>query len=790
LIEEWEKLTKREAPGALAAFAEDPDAALDDLLDEVGEPDVVARTPAGAIGNWLAPMSAGSALAKAIDGSVEARLEREWLPSGKEDPGGRRRALLLTSLFDVIASAPGKLPGSAQALVDRFAEHDEALAPWSPAPSQDPLGRFLLAVARNQSDRHLAPYWFNLCRLPANVPLFRAEYGVAGLRGLPRREDPPEDEFPHEVAAGLRLLADGVRVAAEAGRIDPDEGRATVLELAQISISAYPLAGWEEALLANVEEEAPLTAEYLREMAQLDQRALSGKMLHQLFEQASLAVRSAPAVARRPKRRRVPFNQLKRDLEAGKDGADEQVQYLIDDEIVRMEREGDFGGKLGKLLRQGSNAARKRFPEASVRWSQEALWWEPWDVRSWTSASVALRGAGELERALDTAWKAQARFPFNHHTWVEVGLALEEQGRIKMAAATFKEAIFRFPEEAPPISAYAEMLLEAGQPEEAVDLLRPAVELFGGFDETPENAANLWGGLTAALISVGKDEEARQAAIDGLGLFPDNAWAQRRVKNFEKFRQRRHQRDAEIRKRLPLEEEDPQDPTLFSVLSEARLLRQSARRRSRGSAEAGRLLESRRREGEHDPLFLAELIALEVDHGEPQKALEELDRTPLAEGVDPNVAYAATRAKRVKMAAAGDGSSAERRYTPAALASLTSRIRTAADATPVLRPVALVSALQGTAAMFDGEVLDGERTRLYGELRSRLRRMTEPGERKDGGTAEEASFEDEWASAVKSLWSDVGERPSGGEIAAAVEASTVRLDDLGEDFVRRIAVLA
>ncbi|MGN6663484.1 MAG: tetratricopeptide repeat protein [Solirubrobacterales bacterium] len=789
MIEEWEKLTNRKAPAGLRAFAEDPDSALDDLLGEVGDFDVVARGPAGAIGNWLLPLDTGSALTKTIDESVKSRIESEWLPTEGGGPQNRRRALLLMDLFDVIASAPGKMPKSTAVLMDRFPQHERVLAPWSPAPSQDPLGRFLLAVARNQSDRHLSPHWFRLCRLPASLPLFRAEYAIAGLRGLPPQEDPAADEFPYEVASGLRLLADGIRIAVEGERVDPEEGRKTILALTQVSIAAYPLAGWEEALLENVDHEAPLTAEYLREMARLDQRALPQQVLRKLFDKQSPVLRQPPAAPPQHKqKRRIPFSRLLRDLEKGKHEAPEQMQHFLDEEITKIERKGDLGENLGKFLRQASTAARSRFPREAVWWSQEALRWDPSDVRSWTSATAALRRSGKLEQAVDIAWRAQARFPFKHGIWVEVALALEEQKRLETAAIVFEEAIYRFPDDAPPRSAYAELLLKTNRADEAVVLLKPMVEFYAEADEIPKNAVNLWGSLTAALISSGNVDEAREVATDASRLLPYSYWAQRMPEGFDEFCRRRRELDAAIRAQSPLQEEASWSQTLFSMHSEARLMRQSARRLSKESAEAGHLLESNREKGRTDPLFLAELMEFLVDRGRPQEALGELQRTPFAESVDPSISLAATRAKRAQLTDAGSGS--ERRYSPKALASLTSHIQAATATIPALRPVALVSSLQGTAAMFDGAVLDGERTSLYGQLQAWLQRVTTRSAQRTDKPAEELDFEEHWAAALESLLGELGDQPTGGELAATAEEREAELDELDEDFVRRIAVLA
>jgi hypothetical protein len=784
VIADWEAVTKRAAPALVQAFAVDADAALDALLEGAAGPVLAQRGPAGVLARWLSPFRAESLFAQAVDGAVARRIAAEWQPNGGTE--ARRRALRLSRLFDIVSSTPGRLPQSATELQRRFDTRDEALRPWSPSPSQDPLGRFLLAVARTQENRSLAPFWYSYCRLPPSVPLFRAEYGIHGLRGLPREEESVDDEFPHEVAAGLRMLADGLRVAIESDRTDLQTARRTLLSIAQVCIAAYPLGGWAEHILANVDASRPVTIKLLEAIAALDQRAATTETLRRMFSTAAERARTRERSSQEGAREapRASANQqmvgpLLAALREGRPGTPDRMQRAIDSARRRAEIIGDPASEFGSLLARASSAARVSFPQHAVRWSEEALLWEPWDVRAWTIATAAYRAAGRAAEGMDTAWRAHARFPFEPYVWTEVGTGLVDAGRHGAAEVLLLHGMERFPDDPSLISAFGELLIDTGRPAEAVDILRQATERFEAVAET---APNLWAGLTAALISTGAVDDARMVRERARALLPTDRWASQT--NFERFRRERERRDARFKQAVP--EPPSPDGALFSVISEARILRQGARSLSQPARleEARAILERNAHRGANVPSFIAEWTLVRADAGESAAALEAIDRSPFGQSVDTGVALAVTKARRVLLSTSVDDG---RRFSEKKLAELVSEIQVAAESNPALLPLGLVSRLQTASVLLDGQVLAQERTGTFAQIKQWIRDAARL--EVEDAHDDEPTFARQWSLSVDAVLGELGDAPTGDHVASHVTRCAGQLDELQETFEHRLATL-
>lgn len=795
MIDEWESIARRPAPRLVLDFAEDSDAALDGLLTGRAGSVAAQRGPAGVLGPWLSMFQPGSAFAAEVDRAVARRVEIEWaLPKGGRVEA-RRRALRLARLCDVVSSSPKKLSSAAAELHARFAGHSLVLAPWSPSPSQDPLGRYLLAIARTQRHRGLAPFWFSQCRLPASVPVFRAEYAIAGLRGLPRRDEENEDEFPYEVASGLRILAAACYHAVDQARIDEASARRTVVSVAQVCMAAYPLGGWADELLADLDGWPARAADLLRNVAALDQRAVTEEALRRAFggggDLKKLTLRQKRG-ARAPGRRLKPVaggdvRPLLKALSRGDANAVKRMERIIESERTRIEQSGEFALEFGGLLARASAAARATFPKKAVAWSEDALQWEPWDVRAWTIATAAYRAAGRSVEALDTAWRAQARFPFNSYVWTELGEALWAERRIVAAEAVLGEAIQRFPDQPPLISAYSELLIATGRAAMALPLLEEATERF----EASEATAPLWAGLTAALISENRMGEARDVATKAVELVPDDRLAKRAAHNFDAFRRERKRRDAEFaRKGAPA---PGPDGTLFSVVAEARALREQARTADARPAldSAWDLLERNSERGANNPRVVAEVALLQTERGEAHAALAGLEHTPFRGSADASVALASTRARR---AALGDGGDAEKPiFTPERLIDMTREMRDAAAANISLRPLEILTTLQATAALTDGKVLDAEREQTYARLMDWIGGMSAEaadGEPRVGEEDEDGNFMRRWSASVAGVLADVATSPPARVIADEVDRRAATLDGLQETFEHRLAAVS
>lgn len=794
ITDEWEATTGRPAPPLVRAFAADPDAALDALLTGAAGTTLARRGAAGVLATWLSWLSSKSGFARTVDAAVARRIAVEWESPNELASAGRRRALRLVRLFDIVSTTPGKLFDAPAELRARFATRGDALAPWSPGPSQDPLGRYLLALARTQPDRARAPFWFAHCRLPASVPLFRAEYGIAGLRGLPP-DEPRDDEFPYEVASGLRVLADGIQRGVVDGRFDVADGTRTFVSIGKLCIAAYPFSGWSDELLVDADASDTLTAQLLREIAALDQRAATAETLRRMF--AAAIEHRPPAPSSQPRSRRAPGHRepavaetrVRRLLAAvtrGEEGSVARVQAIIDTEGARATRSGDAASEIGRLLRRASSAARNRFPEAAVKWAEAGLQWDPWDVRSWTVVTAAYRTAGRAAEGLDKAWRAHAQFPYNPYVWAELGQLLAEDNRIGAAEAVLTEAIKHFPDNAISVSAYGEMLIATGRAAEAVPLLEEAVTRF---ESVAATVPMLWSGLVSALIGSGRVPEAKQIAIKGYRLMPDDPLAEKLATRFERFQAERMRRDAAYVDAGPHAPAD--DGTLFSVTSEARVLRQRAR--SIGTRapldEAWAILERNSERGSEHPQFVAEAALVRAERGEAEQALDIAGTTGFRDSADVSVAVALTRVKRLALLASSAPEA--RSYTVTRMAELTAEMRAVAHSNSAVRPLNLLTRLQFSAALTDGAAVTTEREHAYRDMIGWIGRAGAwtNGDR-IGRDDEELIFTRQWSNALAGVWAGMSAAPRGDDIADRTSQESDALDGLQETFEHRLSALS
>ena len=182
--ESWrEKFSGEPIPEWLASFQADPDDAVDGLLTGriyLGHLNVAERDLL--LADWVERLEA-DAFRERVDGALVRWIKSHW---------GRLDYLRPASLADtwqcaanVVAFAAPRLSGAARELRRHFGERQSFLGVLSVAPSRDPLGRYLAALAANQNDEALASYWDWMCDLPQGLPLYHARYALEGVAGLP-----------------------------------------------------------------------------------------------------------------------------------------------------------------------------------------------------------------------------------------------------------------------------------------------------------------------------------------------------------------------------------------------------------------------------------------------------------------------------------------------------------------------------------------------------------------------------------------------------------------------------
>lgn len=138
-------------PEWLQFFEAEPERAVDALLWRrfyFGPLNV--EEPEELLIDWALFLSADEELLRQLDGALALWVENTW---GEHPEGDARRlADAWSALSHVVKNVDG-LPWTVDALRRAFDEKDEYLGALSVSPSQDPLGRYIDALAAHQEDR-------------------------------------------------------------------------------------------------------------------------------------------------------------------------------------------------------------------------------------------------------------------------------------------------------------------------------------------------------------------------------------------------------------------------------------------------------------------------------------------------------------------------------------------------------------------------------------------------------------------------------------------------------------
>lgn len=348
--------------------------------------------------------------------------------------------MTLASVVGFSASLPGpsRLTHAARALRSRFGDRDRFLGSFSTAPTCDPLGMYLAAIAEFQQDRSLATFWHRLCRLPQGVPPYHARYGLKGLRRLPAASPEEQGTLQPEVVMGLLALAGALDRLARHRRMDEPDARKTFQRLARPLVAAYPNSPrWAEHGLAPLDD--------------LQQRPRDWVLqcVPALAEARRKAVtRGSPprflALARNPTwGQRV--RDLMADLKAGHVDRVPDVEALLAEQRVHAQRSGD-SDPLRRTLCNASSRILRSQHRLALKWAEEAAHVAPHDPFAWNTL-VRVLMKSRMARALAVAWMTWKQFPDNpvaHNGLAEVLKAMQ---RLPEAEQAYRAAVQKFPDD-------------------------------------------------------------------------------------------------------------------------------------------------------------------------------------------------------------------------------------------------------------------------------------------------------------------------------------------------------
>lgn len=168
-------------------------------------------------------------------------------------------------------------------------------------------------------------------------------------------------------------------------------------------------------------------------------------------------------------------------------------------------------GALADLLAEAGHAGE------AVPHYEAALRGEP-DRTSWhRGLASALESSGRAAAAVDICLKLLERRPSDAPTHRRLARLLAREGRVETALAHAREARFLEPERLDSLTEIADVLLVAGDPLEAVEMLEPALARADSTDPGRGEAGIVLARCWAAL---GEPDKARQALAE---VAPDGA---------------------------------------------------------------------------------------------------------------------------------------------------------------------------------------------------------------------------------------------------------------------------
>jgi tetratricopeptide (TPR) repeat protein len=460
--------------------------------------------------DWIALLGDEDGFRSQVDQALQSWIARNWGRLDLLRPAPLAEVWVRVS--NIVAFASPELPASAAELLLHFGNRENFLGVLSEGPSRDPLGRYLCALARNQTTATLAPFWNWLCDLPEAVPVHHSLYALEGVAGLPTPQTSDAAAQFDRIADALLRLAKGLnrRVLAEA--TPEDAAKREWVNLAHWCQTKFPFAGrWEEF----AQREASRISE------RQPRRILS--WFADAFAVALQAGRGAkqPHIATHgfaPPEQWKKARYLRAGLETDFQNALPAAKSLLEDQRCFAEESGDpyF---IVRSLCSFADVTWRADKELALKWAEEARELDPKNPYAWTTVAKVLLKSNKAAEAETVAREAYSTFQWNVPSHTFFAEVLKKRQKLAEAEAVYRRAIEWFPDDAYGRTGLAEVLRTMpGRMEEAEAVYREAIEFF------PHNAAARTG-LAEVLRETGRLAEAEFAYRETVDLFPGNAVA-------------------------------------------------------------------------------------------------------------------------------------------------------------------------------------------------------------------------------------------------------------------------
>lgn len=486
----------------LSSFAQKPDAALDRLLmSGVWLGAYAALEPAQALPQFF-PVALEDTLDTALQGWLNRQQHQNALPP---EATPKQYALALTQAGVLMQTL--SLPRS----VAWCRERAPTLWAWlnrQPSfASRDPRSAFLRALALNQTNRDLLPFWMGLCRQGQSRWVALALFG---LRRMPVNDNGQMPEgLPTTLVGGLLDYGLSLhRHAGDAPQKQTEQKRKWLAELDFLS-AVYPMSSknWQarlrDALTVRSQEAVRPVRHWLDERwPAINQPAAAGNGRRPL-EAPHWMDEVQPLLQRFDVQRAQVEPQLRGLMAQNARYAQETGDaYFLVRAYCRL---ADF------LLKSPDHQANTARDAAwALQLGQQAVHWAPGNPQAWSVVARALDELGDWPGAQTVFWYARRRFPYNAQAHNQLGHALAMRGQVAEGEAVYRAAIRRFPDNPVCWGDLGNTLRIARGPQAALAVYRQAQQRF-------HDDPTICCALTGVLIDLGQVAEA-QAAL---------AWAQR-----------------------------------------------------------------------------------------------------------------------------------------------------------------------------------------------------------------------------------------------------------------------
>jgi hypothetical protein len=407
----------------------EPGVALDELLrGRLFLGDFNAAQPNAVLAAWSNVLAEKRGYRVALDSALRSWIEANWgLAWGADES-----LVELANTWEHALRAIARIQfasDTSRVLIQRQGEASLFLGSLSRDRSLDPLGTYYLAVAVHQSNDELRQLWLQLCKLGPDTPYYHGGIGLLGLTLMPNETG----SLPREVPAAMMQLAVALENQISAGFLKLREGREEFLAQCRLALEGLPFTtAWRKQIDQLLAEDPSLV---------LGEHARA--WLSTLFPKLDARPR-AVSLARSGEFKNRAETLAERLRSQANAGDVDAARKLLADQLRFLLDTGNSSFYV-KSLCFFADSIRTTDPELSLKWTEEAKRWEPWNVVTLTSNVESIRAVGATGRAAFVAWRALDRFVHNSYAWTQVALVLREAGCPEEEFAVLDEAKFWFP---------------------------------------------------------------------------------------------------------------------------------------------------------------------------------------------------------------------------------------------------------------------------------------------------------------------------------------------------------